>query len=232
MGKKDFAAIALNLGSETFVVYVASLCSDALPSSFPLELDIHPSRRPQISGLIAKEAPTKIPAEYSNFADVFSPDLAAELPKHTGINNHAIELVNGYQQPPYKPIHSLRAVELETLKAYSETNLANGFIRSSNFPAGAFILFDRKSDGSLRLCVNYQGLNNLTVKNRYPLPLIRELLDRFERAKQFTQLNLTSAYHRMRIREGDEWKTAFKTWYSHFEYQVMLFGLMNTLASF
>ena len=153
--------------------------------------------------MIAEEAPTKLPAEYSDFAEVFSSDLASKLFEHIGINDHAIELVKG-QQPPYRPIYSLRLVELETLKAYIETNLANGFIRPSKSPAGALILFDRKSDGSLRLCVDYRGLNNLTIKNRYPLPLIGESLDRLGRAKRFTQLDLTSAYHRMRIREGDE----------------------------
>ena len=227
VGKKEFAAAALDPEHETYVVHVASLSSTPLVAS----LDVHPSRRPQISGLIAEEAPTKVPAEYSDFADVFSPDLASKLSEHTGINDHAIELVDG-QQPPYGPIYSLGPVELETLKAYIETNLANGFIRPSKSPAGAPILFDRKSDGSLRLCVNYRGLNNLTIKNRYPLPLIGESLDRLERAKRFTQLDLTSAYHRMRIREGDEWKTAFRTRYGHFEYQVMPFGLTNAPASF
>ena len=181
--------------------------------------------------MIAEEAPTKVPAKYSDFADVFSADLASELLKHTGINNYAIELVKG-QQPPYGPIYSLRPVEIKTLKAYIETNLANGFIRPSKSPIGAPILFDRKLNGSLRLCIDYRGFNNLTIKNRYPLPLIGESLDRLGRAKRFTQLNLTSAYHRMRIREGDEWKTAFRTRYGHFEYQVMPFGLTNTPASF
>ena len=231
VGKKEFVAAALDPKSEIFVVHVASLSSDVSPSSSLLELDVHPSRRPQVSGLIAKEAPTKVPAEYSDFADVFSSDLASELPEHTGINDHVIELVDG-QQPPYGPIYSLGPVELETLKAYIETNLANGFIKPSKSPAGAPILFDRKSDGSLRLCVDYRGLNNLTIKNRYPLPLIGESLDRLGRAKRFTQLDLTSAYHRMRIREGDEWKTAFRTRYGHFEYQVMPFGLTNAPASF
>ena len=201
MGKKEFAAAALNSESETFVVHVASLSSDASPSSSPL--DIHPSRKPQISGLIAKEAPTMVSAKYSDFADVFSPDLASKLPKHTRINNHAIELVKG-QQPPYGPIYNLEPVELEILKAYIKINLANGFIRPSKSPAGAPILFDRKSDGSLRLCVDYQGFNNLTIKNRYPLPLIGELLDRLGKARRFTQLNLTSAYHQMRIRKGNK----------------------------
>ena len=226
MGKKEFAVAAFDPEYETYVVHVAFLSSTLLTS-----LDVHPFHRPQVSGLIAEEAPTKIPAEYSDFANVFSPDLASKLPEHTGINDHAIELVDS-QQPPYGPIYSLGPVELKNLKAYIETNLANGFIRPSKSPAGAPILFDQKSDGSLRLCVDYQGLNNLTIKNRYPLPLIEELLDRLGRAKRFTQLDLTSAYHRMRIREGDEWKTAFRTRYGHFEYQVMPFGLTNAPASF
>ena len=229
--KEEFSAAALNPESETFVVHVASLSSNALPSSSLLELDVHPFRRPQVSGLIAKEALTKVSAEYSDFADVFSPNLASELPKHTEINDHAIKLVNG-QQPPYGPIYSLEPVELKTLKAYIVTNLVNGFIRPSKSPAGAPILFDRKSNGSLHLCINYRGPNNLTIKNRYPLPLIEELLDRLGRARRFTQLDLTSAYHQMRIRKGDEWKTAFRTRYGHFEYQVIPFGLANTPASF
>ena len=102
-------------------------------------------------------------------------------------------------------------MELETLKAYIETNLANRFIRPSNSPANAPILFDRKSDGSCRLCVDYRGFNNLTIKNQYPLPLIGESMDKLGGARRFTQLDLTSAYYQMRIRKGNECKTVFKT---------------------
>ena len=186
MGKKKFAAAALNPKHETYVVHVTSF------SSTPL--NIHLSWRPQISGLITDEAPTKIPNKYADLADVFFPDLASEFPKHIGINNHVIKLVDG-QEPPYGPIYSLESVELETLKAYIETNLANGFIRLFTFPAIAPILFDQKSDSFLRLCVDYRELNNLIIKNRYPLLLIGESLDRLGRARRFTQLDLTSAYH-------------------------------------
>ena len=226
MGKKEFAAAALDSEHETYVVHVASLRSTPLAS-----LNIHSSREPQISSLIAEEAPTKVFAKYLDFADVFSPELATELPEHTEINTHAIDLEEG-KQPPYGPIYSLGPVELETLKTYIKTNLANSFIRPSKAPASAPILFDKKPNGSLRLCVDYRGLNNITIKNRYPLPLVGESLDRLGRAKRFTQLDLTSAYHRMRIKEGDEWKTAFRTWYGHFEYQVMPFGLTNAPRSF
>ena len=121
---------------------------------------------------------------------------------------------------------------METLKTYIKTKLANSFIRPSKSSVGALIFFNRKLDGNLRLCVDYRGFNNITIKNWYPLPLIGESLDQFGQAKQFTQLDLTNAYYRMRICEGDEWKTAFRTQYGHFKYQVMLFGLSNTPATF
>ena len=88
VGKKEFAAAVFNPEYETYIVYVAFLSSTPLAS-----LDIHPSQRPQISGLITEETSTKVPTEYSDFADVFSPDLASKLPKHTEINDHAIELI-------------------------------------------------------------------------------------------------------------------------------------------
>ena len=203
MGKKKFAAAALDLKHKTYLVHVKSVSSIVSPSSFPLELDVHPSRRPQISGLIAKEAPTKIPAEYLDFMDVFFLDLTSKLSKYTRINNHAIKLVDG-EQPPYKSNYSLKLVELETLKAYIETNLANGFIKLSKSPAGASILFDWKSNSFFQLCINYRGLNKLTIENWYPLPLIRESLDRLGRTKRFTQLDLTSIYHQMKIHKRDK----------------------------
>ena len=92
-------------------------------------------------------------------------------------------------------MYSLKQVELETLKAYIKTKLANDFIKPSKSSANALILFNRKSNSSFRLYVDYQGLNNLIIKNQYLLPLIGELLDRLGRAKQFIQLKLTNAYH-------------------------------------
>ena len=154
MGKKEFAAATLDPEYETYVVHITSLSCTPLMSFGSPSLDVYPSQRPQISGLIAEEAPTKVPTKCLDFADVFSSDLASELPEHTKINNYTIELVEG-QQPPYGPIYNLGPVELETLKAYIETNLANGFIRPSKSSTSAPILFDRKSDDSLRLYINY-----------------------------------------------------------------------------
>ncbi len=170
----------------------------------PIVMPIHPSRASQflddpiLAALQWDKAPIEIRTKYSNYADIFSLDLAMELLENTAMNEHAIELIEG-KQPPYGPIYTLSPVELETLKTYIETHLKTGFIRLFKSLAGAPILFDKKPDGNLYLCVDYRGLNNLTIKNQYLLPLIGESLDRLGRVKQFTQLDLTSAYHRMRI---------------------------------
>ena len=137
---------------------------------------MHPSKKVQVAYLKADEAPTKVLSKYVDFVDVFSPKLAAELSKHTEINDHAIELIDDLQ-PLYGPIYSLGLVELETLKAYIENNLVNGFIKPSKSLTGAFILFDKKPNDSLRLSVNYRGFNNLIIKNQYLLSLVEESLD-------------------------------------------------------
>ena len=121
---------------------------------------------------------------------------------------------------------------MEILKSHIEIDLINEFIRPFKSLAGAFILFDRKLNDFLWLYMDYQGLNNLTIKNLYPLPLIRESLDRLGRARRFTQLHFINVYHQMKISKGNKWKTEFRTWYGHFKYQVMLFGLTNASASF
>ena len=172
------------------MVHVAAL--EILPGS--TEMMIYPAQAAQIAALKQDEILTEVPPEYADYADVFFFDLTMELPENTGINKHAIKLQDD-KQPPYGPIYSLEPVELETLRTYIKTHLKTGFIRPFKSPAGAPILFDKKLDGSLQLYVDYQGLNNLRIKNRYPLPFIGEALDRLGRAKRFTQLDLTNAYH-------------------------------------
>ena len=93
-------------------------------------------------------------------------------------------------------------------------------------------MFVSKKNRSLKLYVNYRGLNAITIKNRHPLPLISETLDRLGQAKFYSKLDLKDAYYRIPIKQGDEWKTAFYMRYSHFEYKIMLFGLTNVLATF
>jgi len=143
----------------------------------------------------------EIPPELAGYADVFSIENAGLLPHHKE-TDHAID--TGDKAPPYGPLYNLSVAELAELRRYLHDELAKGRIRHSTSPAGAPILFVPKKDGGLRLCVDYRGLNKVTVKNRHPLPLISETLDRLGRAKRFTKLDLKDAYHRIRIKEGDE----------------------------
>jgi len=171
-----------------------------------------------------------IPAIYRNFVEVFSKAKAETLPPHRS-TEHAIDLEPGYNLP-YGQIYNLSEFELRTLKAYIEANLANGFIQRSSWPAAPPILFAMMEDGGPRLCVNYRALNKAMVNNRYPLLLISEMLDCVREARIFTKLDLHRAYNLIRIKEGDEYKTAFRMRYGQFEYQVMPFGLTNAPATF
>ena len=141
--------------------------------------------------------------KYLDFADVFLEKLINVPLERTRANAHVIELKEG-KELPYGPIYSLRPVELKTLKTYIKTNLANNFIQALKSPAVDPILFVCKPNGSFCLCVNYQGFNNLTIKNQYLLLLIGESLDWLGQAKWFTQLDFTNTYHQMRIKKSDE----------------------------
>ena len=119
-----------------------------------------------------------------------------------------IDLEDG-TKPPYGPIYSLSPVKLEALQDFLDKNLHSGFIRSSSSPCGAPILFVKKKNGALRLCVDFHGLNKITKKDRYPLLLTSDLLDTLQKARIYTKIDLKHAYHLVWIAEGDEWKTTF-----------------------
>jgi len=110
--------------------------------------------------------------------------------------------------------------------------LKQGQISRSKCPAGTPILFVPKPHGRLRLVVDYRGLNKVTVHNKYPIPLMTELRDQVRDAQIFTKLDLKDGFHLIRIRKGDEWKTAFRTRYGYYQYRVMPFGLVNVPATF
>jgi len=126
----------------------------------------------------------------------------------------------------------LSKFEQETLKEFIDKNLTNGFIHLTLSPHGAPVLFVKKKDGSLRLCVDFRGLNKITKKDRYPLLLISNLLDSPRKARIYTKIDLQHAYHLVCIAEGDEWKTTFHTRYGAFKWSVMPFGLTNAPAAF
>ncbi|KAJ1041106.1 hypothetical protein NDA10_000258 [Ustilago hordei] len=142
-----------------------------------------------------------------------------------------LELIEG-GKPPQGPLYLKGPKEMSELRRYLDENLEKGFIRPSKSPARSPVLFVPKKDGGLRLCVDYRGLNEITVKNRAPLPLIEEQLFLLRKARIYTKLDLRAAYNLIRIAKGDEWKTAFGTQLGLYEYLVMPFGLANAPAHF
>ncbi len=171
-----------------------------------------------------------LPDEYQDLAEAFSKVKASHLPPHR-YSDCAIDLLPG-SQPSKGRVFPLSQPEAEAMKSYIEEELAKGFIRPSTSPASAGFFFVKKKDGGLRPCIDYRSLNDITSKFRYPLPLVPAALEQLRRAKYFTKLDLRCAYNLIRIREGDEWKTAFSTTTGHYEYLVMPFGLSNSPSVF
>ena len=193
VNQKDFVIAALDADNETFVVHVAIRKREKITMDPEKKVQIEAQSWSQsgtrsgvqVGALIFNKAPNEVPAEYSNYSNDFSAENAVKLPENIGIKEHAIELEES-KQPPFGPIYSLGPVELEILKTYIETNLANDFIGLFKSPSRAPILFDRKPDESLRLCIDYRGLNNIMIKNRYPLSLIGESFIWLGWARRFT----------------------------------------------
>jgi Reverse transcriptase (RNA-dependent DNA polymerase) len=166
----------------------------------------------------------------TDFFDIFSCAKAKTLPPHRSYD-HTIDIKND-AVPPHGPIYPLSNTKLEALRDYLDDMLSKGFILSSQSPGGAPVVFAKKKDGSLRMCIDYRGLNRLTRKNKYPIPLIPNLIDQLKSANIYTKFNLRAGYNNVRIALGQEWKTAFCTHYGLFEYLVMPFGLTNAPATF
>jgi len=180
----------------------------------------------------AEEDPVKaVPMEFRQYLGIMGKEDADALPKHRSYDCK-IDLQEG-STAPWGPIYPLSEEELQTLREWLKEMERTGKIRRSTLPAGSPILFVPKPQGrGLRLCVDYRALNKITIPNRYPLPLMQELQDRVRGAQWFTKMDLKNGFHLIWVKEGDEWKTAFRTRYGLFEFQVMPFGLTNTPSTF
>jgi len=172
----------------------------------------------------------KILPEYRDYADIFSQEKINALPEHSKYD-HRIDLIPEVKLPD-GPIYPLSKKELDVLWDYIREMEDHGKIRRCSSPIGAPIFFVPKPDGTLRLCVDYQGLNKVTIKNKYLLPLMSELRMRLGKATIFSKLDLKKGYYLIRIAEGEEWKTAFKSRYALYEYTMMPFGLCNAPSMF
>ncbi len=196
------------------------------PKEVPMHLQICTT---SIESPVEKQS-VDIPPCYAPFSDVFCLKRASKLPPHRPWDC-AIDLLPGEPVPSGK-IYPLSIPEQKAMEEYIEEALQQGYIRPSTSPAASSFFFMAKKDGGLRPCIDYRALNKITVKFRYPLPLVPAALEHLRGAHLFTKLDLRSAYNLIRIREGDEWKTAFVTPTGHYEYCVMPYGLVNAPSVF
>ena len=172
----------------------------------------------------------QVPKEFHEFLDVFSEEKAARFPEPRPWD-HKIELKDTFVPKSFKT-YNLTPQEQDELDKFLKENLDKGYIRPSQSPMASPFFFVDKKDGKLRPCQDYRYLNEHTIKNAYPLPLISELLDKLKGARRFTKLDVRWGYNNVRIRDGDQWKAAFKTNRGLFEPTVMFFGLCNSPATF
>ncbi|GJY21202.1 putative reverse transcriptase domain-containing protein [Tanacetum coccineum] len=164
-----------------------------------------------------------------DFLNVFPKDLPS-LPLTRQVE-FQINLIPG-AAPVARAPYRLAPSEMKELSGQLKEPSGKGFIRPSSSPWGAPVLFVKKKDGSFRMCIDYRGLNKLTVKNRYLLPRIDDLFDQLQGSSVYSKINLRSGYHQLRVREEYIPKTAFRTRYGHYEFQVMPFGLTNAPVVF
>ena len=172
----------------------------------------------------------QIPKEFHEFLDVFSEKSAAQFPESRSWD-HKIELKDTFIPKSFKTYNLTPAEQIE-LDNFLKGNLDKGYIRPSQSPMASPFFFVNKKDGKLRPCQDYQYLNEHTVKNAYPLPLISELLYKLKGAKHFTKHDVRWGYNNIRIQDRDQWKAAFKTNKGLFEPTVMFFGMCNSPTTF
>lgn len=179
---------------------------------------------------ILRKADETVPTIYHEFLDVFEKKAAKRMPDHRPYD-HAIDLKPDFI-PKSSKVYPLSPREQEALDAFLSENLRKGYIVLSNSPMASPFFFVAKKDGTLRPCQDYCYLNSGTVRNAYPLPLISELVDQLEGATVFSKLDICAGYNNVHIKEGDQWKAAFKCSKGLFEPTVMFFGLCNSPATF
>jgi len=175
-----------------------------------------------------EEQISKIPV-VDEYADIFPYEIP-ELPPNRDID-FSIDLIPGVV-PVSAASYRMAPTKLAELKKQIEDLLEKRFIRPSASPWGAPMLLVKQKDGSSRLCVDYRQLNKLTIKNKYPLPRIDDLLDQLRGAGVFSKIDLRSGYHQILVKSEDVQKTAFRSRYGHYEYVVMPFGVTNAPAVF
>ncbi|GJP39194.1 hypothetical protein CLOM_g23584 [Closterium sp. NIES-68] len=176
------------------------------------------------------EPPREIKKILKEFQDILPDDLLGELPPYRTHQHEIVEEPGS--KPAFRAPYRFSPTELAVMKKQIEYLLAKGLIRPSTSPYGATVLFKPKPDGSMRMCIDYRALNKQTIKNKYPIPRIDDLLDQLRGATVFSKLDLRSGYWQIRIADESVHKIAFRTRYGSYEYLGMPFGLTNAPATF
>lgn len=212
---------------------------DPLKSSMFLsakELERELEEGATVYALVVKESMASTPIDQTladllgEFNDVFPEELPRGLPPLRGIE-HAIDLIPG-DPLPNKPAYRCDPEASKELQRQIEELIEKGYVRGSMSPCAVPALLVPKKDRTWRMCIDSRAVNNITIKYRFPMPRLEDMLDELHGATIFSKIDLRSGYHQMRIREGDEWKTAFKTKQGLYEWMVMPFGLCNAPSSF
>lgn len=176
----------------------------------------------------AQTKPKDIPSYLAKYQHVFEKQASERFPESRPYD-HAIDLKPDFLPKDCK-VYPLSPLEEEKMNEFIDENLRKGYIRPSKSPMASPFFFVGKKDGNLRPCQDYRYLNEGTVRNAYPLPLISDLLDQVKGFHKFTKMDLRSGYNNVRIKDGDQWKAAFKTKRRLFEPTVMFFGLCNYMG--
>ena len=199
-------------GAQVFAICIRNL-------EFQVEKKARPETNPK----------TVVPEEYHDLLDVFSKKDSDTLLPHQKYDHKII--LEEEQKHGHAPLYKMSLQELDAVKRYLDSHLAKGFIQASLAPYSSPVLFVKKPSRGIRFCVDYQRLNIITKKDRYPIPLIKETLAQLEGAKYFTKIDIRQAFYRIRMSEDSEELTTFLTRFGAFKYLVMPFGLCNGPAS-